>query len=695
MLLRQRLTLAPKERQPVMNNHPEATLTSPSITAITRSRTRNRKLLYNTRNLYSKNSSIHCNTQTSLSNDDSSNICFLSLPHFHSWHLMFSWYCCLLICIVQHCGIVAADIAPVGVITRGISAVGLGVMGTMTAGVRGGSAVIMVEATDNIADGYADNDDDDMGPSSLSNSFDNQDCTSHKFNTMVKNIDDIEDLELGVPVNIAFDNRQRKRFVLHLNTSTPLNINFSQIVARKIYFNQTVNLLRSAKNGQHSVTLTCALRGQYDIFVQARHRGSVKIEAIGLHPQANWPLLNRTHCITIRSQNRVRKRQMIVKWDKSKFDFHAVHYCLVVSTKHPHKDFCQAADEFLSSMFTNRRNPTTICQVPVTIETILSKPAERAKKIDPHTTNVICTGSRTQQLIRGLAPNYVYYLDVFGIHTKRQNLTFHIVSSTMHFNRTHPAILKANTLSVVKISGLHGVQVFSFKVPLLTALDTRPALRYLVLPCGGSEVDAKILKHRRIIGNISNIYRPTYIDLSAIREAGRYMIRFKPSNDDEVLRANKVGLAVTTNRVFSQLPELPENITVFEVRTKCRSTKIAWYSSPEIRTLSYCIIVFNLPQRNRSSIDYTNYCMDFGKRVVQHPQFHSIKCPKKAKNPPPLETDTIFNLTPGESYLIYVTANLNEGKPLPYQSLKVKMYQQCPEEVLGVDSRDQSAYYFN
>lgn len=46
---------------------------------------------------------------------------------------------------------------------------------------------------------------------------------------------------------------------------------------------------------------------------------------------------------------------------------------------------------------------------------------------------------------------------------------------------------------------------------------------------------------------------------------------------------------------------------------------------------SYCIIVFNLPQRNRSSIDYTNYCMDFGKRVVQHPQFHSIKCPKKAK----------------------------------------------------------------
>lgn len=76
------------------------------------------------------------------------------------------------------------------------------------------------------------------------------------------------------------------------------------------------NLLRAVKADQHAVVLPCALRGQYDIFIQARHRGSIKIEAHSWHPQANWPLLNRTHRITIRSQNRVRKRQMIVKWDK-------------------------------------------------------------------------------------------------------------------------------------------------------------------------------------------------------------------------------------------------------------------------------------------------------------------------------------------------------------------------------------------
>ncbi|XP_065368741.1 uncharacterized protein nord [Calliphora vicina] len=577
------------------------------------------------------------------------------------WHFLLYCYCCLFICIVQQHGI-QAEISSVADISGVLG--GIGGAGNLGSGINGG------------------------GSSALSNNFDTAaaaHCSSHKFNNMAKTIDDVEDLELDVPVNIAFDNRQRKRFVLYLNSSSPLNINFSQIVARKIYFNQTANLLRAVKNDQRSVVLTCALRGQYDIFVQARHRGSVKIEATALHPQANWPLLNRTHRISIRSQNRVRKRQMIVKWDKSKFDFHAVNYCLVVSTKQSHLDFCQSVEEYLTSMsspLANRRSLTTNCQPAATIETIFSRPPERAKKIAPHITNVICTGSRTQQLIRGLAPNYIYYLDVFGVHTKRQNLTFHIASSTMHFNRTHPAVLRANNLNMVKIAGMHGVQVFSFKIP---SYESSQSLRYLVLPCGGSEVDAKILKQRKLVGSFNNIYRPTYIAMTPVNEGERFMIRFKPSNDDEVLRANKVALAVTTNRVFSQLPELPENITVFEVRTRCRSTKIAWYSSPEIRTMSYCIIVLNLPHRNRSSIDYTNYCMDFGKRITQHPQFHSIKCPKKAKNPPPLETDTVFNLMPGESYLIYVTANLSEGKPLPYQSLKVKMFQNCPDENLGID----------
>lgn len=62
--------------------------------------------------------------------------------------------------------------------------------------------------------------------------------------------------------------------------------------------------------------LPCALRGQYDIFVQARQSGALKVDALAQHPHHNWPLLNATHRIAIRTQNRVRKREMIVKWDR-------------------------------------------------------------------------------------------------------------------------------------------------------------------------------------------------------------------------------------------------------------------------------------------------------------------------------------------------------------------------------------------
>uniref|UniRef100_A0A1A9X4A5 Protein NDNF n=1 Tax=Glossina brevipalpis TaxID=37001 RepID=A0A1A9X4A5_9MUSC len=451
--------------------------------------------------------------------------------------------------------------------------------------------------------------------------------------------------------------------VLHLNASIPLNINFSQIVARKVYFNKTTaSLMRSSKTDQRTFILPCALKGQYDLFVQARHRSSIKVEAYTWRSRDQWTLLNRTQCVNIRSQNRVRKRQMIIKWDKSKFDFHAVQYCLVISTQRPHTELCTAIDEYVSGAY--NKNPSS-CAFSNILDMVFSKQAEKARKIDPHITNVICTGSRTQQVIRGLATNYIYYLDVFGVHTKKQNLTFHLSSSSVYFNRTHPTALKTHALNIVKISGLHGIQIPSATV---AALVTN--LRYLILPCGGTEVDAKIVKQRSVIGNEKNIYKATYIEIPSVLEGERYMIRFKPSNDDEVLRANKIALAVTTDKVFNQFPELPENTTVFEVRTQCRSTEIAWYSSPELRAIQYCIIAFNLPQRSRSSFDYTNYCMDFGKRVTEHPQFHSKKCPKKEKIPPLMETDTIFNLLPGETYLIYVTVNLIEGKPLPYQSLK-------------------------
>lgn len=110
------------------------------------------------------------------------------------------------------------------IISGGASAVGMGVMGTMA-----GDNIVGASMDETVGAVDADNADDGEGdegegastdvdatvgvdsPDLLSNNFDSQSCLSRKFTNMAKTIDDVEDLELGVPVNIAFDNRQRKR----------------------------------------------------------------------------------------------------------------------------------------------------------------------------------------------------------------------------------------------------------------------------------------------------------------------------------------------------------------------------------------------------------------------------------------------------------------------------------------------------
>lgn len=75
---------------------------------------------------------------------------------------------------------------------------------------------------------------------------------------------------------------------------------------------------------------------------------------------------------------------MLFQYICSKFDFHAVNYCLVVSTRNAHFDFCQAVEEYVTAMsspLANRRSMTTNCQPAATIETIFSRPPERAKRI--------------------------------------------------------------------------------------------------------------------------------------------------------------------------------------------------------------------------------------------------------------------------------------------------------------------------
>ncbi|XP_017016855.1 protein NDNF [Drosophila kikkawai] len=514
-----------------------------------------------------------------------------------------------------------------------------------------------------------------------------QRCPSlQRYRKMLKDIDDVEDLYVDVPVHIALAERQKKRFVLNLNASTPLTIRFSAPVGRKMYYNRTANLLRPAAAppgpgvAMGSLVLPCALRGHYDLFVLARHSGALKVDALAEHPQKDWPLINATHRIGIRTQNRVRKREMIVKWDRSKFDYHAMHYCLVIQRVTPDSpfisfdNFCQAV-----SAYVDQRHMSPSCSASNLLDLVWSTPPQRERRLNPRQSlHVVCTGKRRQQMLRRLLPRSTYQLDLFGVHQTRQNLTIRLANSQVSFNRTQPLALRQQALLLLKIGGQHGKQVYSFKVPPTPPQVPEPFVRHLLIPCSGSEIRVRLLRQRTEVGRTEAFYSPTYLRQMGVQPGERYLMRFEPSNEDEAFRAQKVMVALSSEPQFRDLPDLPQNASVFNVRTRCNRATIAWNGSLDERELSYCIIVFNLPQRNRSVVDPTNYCMDFvPKRVMQYRNFEWMTCRERQQSPDNIETETILNLMPGSSYLVYVTANLSMGKPLPYQALTLHMASQC------------------
>lgn len=234
----------------------------------------------------------------------------------------------------------------------------------------------------------------------------------------------------------------------------------------------------------------------------------------------------------------------------SKFDFHAMHYCLVIrrldtvssspsSSSSEFSSFCEAA--YAYTLQQRQLHPRAACAGGGSnmLDLVWSRTPKRARHLNPrHNLHVVCTGARTQQQLRGLLPNSSYRLQIFGVHQRLQNLTFPLASSLVHFNRTHPTVLREQALSLLKIGGLNGVQVYSFKVPATTPPPR--FMRYLLLPCAGSEIRVKLLRHHEVVGKVDNIYAPTYIKQEGIKPGQRYLMRFEPNNEDEALRAQKV-----------------------------------------------------------------------------------------------------------------------------------------------------------
>ncbi|EAT45273.1 AAEL003420-PA [Aedes aegypti] len=418
----------------------------------------------------------------------------------------------------------------------------------------------------------------------------------------------------------------------------------------------------------------CASRGTYHIWVEIT---DIYCEAeISYNTRSLvdlWPLLNRTSVSAIKVHQHPRRHQLLVKWEKSKFDIHAMHYCLAISSDHPQRTLCQALG---NSQYGSR------CGVSMT-ETLQRISIEEEKKVPMDAlTTIACTGIRTKQLLKGMKANTTYFLDVFAVHTQKNNLSYLLGTATVHVNRTGPTQLFEGKLFVGKLSTLGGLSLFSFKVPKRSPSNT--TLKLLITPCSGT-VNLEIFRKKRLIMKpILDIYYPRVITVGSVVPGERYLIQI--SEADEHYRTNRIQIAVTTKDEFANLPQLPVNTTVAELtqlRT-CHTTTIAWYSSPDKRKIRYCTYIFKQHTKHQyySNIKMPSYCELESRDIYQHPQLQQMHCIFSDQiNHTDLmpKSMSISNLAPAHYYLIFVTASLGNGRSLPYRSARIKTHPYCRE----------------
>lgn len=260
--------------------------------------------------------------------------------------------------------------------------------------------------------------------------------------------------------------------------------------------------------------------------------------------------------------------------------------------------------------------------------------------VDHSTVTVACTGRRTRQILKGLQPNSLYYLDVFGVYTLQMNKTFRLGTLTAWFNRTRPIQLQEGRVRVGKLATLDRLAVFSFKVPIKS---TSGFFQIHLTPCGGS-VDLEILKEKHVVYKTKNIYAPAILKIEDVVPGIRYIIRV--TDADDTSKMNSVELSVTTKIKFQNLPQLPTNTNVIELTSmrSCHSATIAWYSSTDPRKITYFKIISNILYRIIKQFFLFRYCVFVIKQFIEtryydnlkycglydnlasHEQFHKMNC---------------------------------------------------------------------
>ncbi|XP_035892146.1 protein NDNF [Anopheles stephensi] len=495
-------------------------------------------------------------------------------------------------------------------------------------------------------------------------------------------IDDDIDTGSGTNVSSVALGHTLRRYSFRLLETSPLSITVTTTCSKKdepatpgprwwvLYEGRYIAALANGSQFFRS----CVQRGVYQVVVDTSGYPMaggctyrLGYNRKGVEEFRSWPFRNLSAPSRIKVQQQRRRYVVLIKWEKSKLDIHVMNYCLAVSTGRRQRTLCQALGNSI-----HRPSCDTIA-----VNDFLHRLTPRdERKLDADVdTTIVCTGTRTRQLIRGMKPNVTYFVDVFAIHSQHNNISFLLGSTQVQLNRTRPTQLVEGKVAVGKLSTLGGISLFNFKVPKRSPNNF---FKLHLTPCGGTVSLEVLKKKRRIMEPVRDVYYPRTITVRNVRPGERYLIRVHEADDTS--RLNRIQVAVSSREDFLDLPRMPLNTTITELvpLRKCHSSTIAWFGSPD-KDVTYCVYVFKLPKTQYyiNNVKIPTYCELESRDVCNHPQFHNKHCFNRVQYNP-LSLD-INNLLPEHYYTVFVTANSVRGRSLPYKSVRIKTAPYCLE----------------
>ncbi|KAJ6623359.1 hypothetical protein Bhyg_16501 [Pseudolycoriella hygida] len=469
---------------------------------------------------------------------------------------------------------------------------------------------------------------------------------------------------------ISMEKGDRRQYYFEIHAPTTIKITFSSctnFITSKIYYNQSIQITEAASN----LTIQCAPIGRYDVLLLAAHSCEFEMKTLLNYPNENWPLFYLLESSKLKFQHRIKKREMIVKWNKSKLDIHAVHYCLAINTKRNHRSFCEAISHStkpneISKQFCSHRYHKKFG------DTMQIDP-------DPELVTISCGDRKSRRIVKRLTPNTKYFIDLFGVHTKLENLTFLLNSSFVWFNRSRPVHLKSNSLTSVQLPESGRPVIFEYKVPIYDRCNQR---KLYTIPCGRN-VRLKIMSKLSHNITVIDIHKSTTILLNSQPQE---KLVFKFSTNEKFMsrshRKFRFLIGCADSRSELKLPQLPHNTTIEQNFDE---------SDCKVTTISYCVYLIEINEHSHlfDDVFLPNVCV--GTSPHKHPHLYQMHC---IQSPIQLDISNDFRihyiltqLNVDKYYAAYVMLETNNVS-LPYNKLLLNTKRECRFDVNAYEIED-------